>query len=98
MRLRRRIPDITLVVGLWNTTEDLAKAKERIGVSPTTHVVVTLVDAQAQLRLLIESLLFRAQQPAKPDCVSEIERTDGDAAAAPAIEIRAVVGEFEGSS
>jgi len=36
MRLRRRFPELSLVVGLWNSTGDLNDAKERIGSDPRT--------------------------------------------------------------
>src|SRR4030095_5185720 len=65
-RLRGRFPDANLVVGLWNTRGDLAKAKERIGGGTMAHVVATLADAQEQIRLLIEPLLLRSEQALQP--------------------------------
>jgi hypothetical protein len=54
MRLRRRFPELNLVVGLWNSAGDLAEAKERIGTDSRTRIVATLADAQEQIRRLVE--------------------------------------------
>ena len=43
-RLRGRLPEVNLVVGLWDAQGDLNKAKERIGCGAI--VVATLADAQ----------------------------------------------------
>jgi hypothetical protein len=51
-RLRSRFPKTPLVVGLWDAQGDLNKAKERIGCGAI--VVITLADAQEQVRLLSE--------------------------------------------
>ena len=53
MRLRRRFPELNLVVGLWNSPGDLNEAKERIGSDLKTQIVATLADAQAQIRRLV---------------------------------------------
>ena len=50
-RLRSRLPEIKLVVGLWDAQGDLTKARERIGCD--AFVVATLADAQEQIRTLI---------------------------------------------
>jgi len=50
MRLRRRFPELNLVVGLWNSPGDLNEAKERIGSDLKTQIVATLADAQARIR------------------------------------------------
>jgi hypothetical protein len=55
MRLRRRFPELSLVVGLWNSPGDLNDAKERIGSDPRTKIVATLAGAQEQIRRLVES-------------------------------------------
>jgi hypothetical protein len=55
MRLRRRFPELNLVVGLWNSPGDLTEAKERIGSDPRTQIVATLAGAQEQIRRLVES-------------------------------------------
>lgn len=66
MRLRRRFPEVNLVVGLWNAPGDLNKAKDRIGYSATTHVVATLADAQEQIRMLSQPLLPRSEEQVQP--------------------------------
>jgi len=55
MHLRRRFPELSLVVGLWNSPGDLTDAKERIGSDPRTKIVATLAGAQEQIRRLVES-------------------------------------------
>jgi predicted PurR-regulated permease PerM/methylmalonyl-CoA mutase cobalamin-binding subunit len=65
--LRRRFPEVHLVVGLWNAQGDLNKAKARIGRGDTTHVVATLAEAQEQVRLLIQPLLPPPEKQAQPD-------------------------------
>ena len=67
LRLRRRFPNLHLVVGLWNAPDDLTRAKERIGDSATTHVVATLAEAQEQIRGLIQPLLLRSEKSAQSD-------------------------------
>jgi predicted PurR-regulated permease PerM/methylmalonyl-CoA mutase cobalamin-binding subunit len=49
-RLRDRLPEMKLVVGLWDVQGDLSKARERIGLDAI--VVAKLADAQEQIRLL----------------------------------------------
>jgi predicted PurR-regulated permease PerM len=53
MRLRRRFPELNLVVGLWNSPGDLNEAKERVGSDLRTQIVATLADAQAQIRRFV---------------------------------------------
>jgi hypothetical protein len=69
-QIRRRFPDVKLVVGLWDLQGDLNKAKERIGCGAT--VVRTLTDAQEQIRSLqqvehaassVEDLTLRRAHP-----------------------------------
>ncbi len=64
MRLRRRFPELNLVVGLWNSPDDLNEAKVRIGSDPRTQIVATLADGQEQIRRLVES---KAEKRAQPD-------------------------------
>jgi hypothetical protein len=66
-QLRRRFPKVKLVVGLWDMQNDLNKAKERIGCGAI--VVSTLVDAQEQIRLLVQELMPQVEQqlPQQPD-------------------------------
>jgi len=63
MRLRRRFPNLNLVVGLWNAPGDLSEAKERIGSDARTHVVATLKNAQEQIRMLVEPRSVNQVQP-----------------------------------
>jgi len=56
-RLRGRVPEGNLMVGLWHAQEDLNKAKERIGCGPHIHVVATLAEAREKIRLLMQPLL-----------------------------------------
>jgi predicted PurR-regulated permease PerM len=65
-QVRGRFPEVPVVVGLWNAEGDLSKAKIRIGAAATTHVVATLAEAQEQVRLLIQPLLPRPEEPAQP--------------------------------
>jgi hypothetical protein len=62
-RLQGRFPDAHLIVGLWNATGDLNKAKERIGCGATTHVVAKLATAQEKIHGLLEPLLVRTVKP-----------------------------------
>ena len=63
MRLRRRFPELNLVVGLWNSPGDLSEAIERIGSDARTHIVATLADAQEQIRILVEPRSKKQVQP-----------------------------------
>jgi hypothetical protein len=54
-RLRNQLPELKLVVGLWDTQGDLTKARERIGSGAL--VVATLAEAQEQIRLLSQPLV-----------------------------------------
>ncbi|QDU28063.1 AI-2 transport protein TqsA [Anatilimnocola aggregata] len=51
-RLRARFPKVQLIVGLWHSQADLAKARERIGCGAI--VASALAEAQEQVRLLIQ--------------------------------------------
>jgi predicted PurR-regulated permease PerM len=64
-QLRRRFPQVKLVVGLWDMQGDISKAKERIGCSAL--VVSTLADAQEQIRLLLQQLAPQTEQQAPPE-------------------------------
>jgi predicted PurR-regulated permease PerM len=69
---RSRFPDVPVVVGLWDARGDLGKATTRIAGGATTHVVATLAEAQQQVRLLIEPLLRRREQPVRPDSAPQV--------------------------
>lgn len=53
--IRRRFPQVKVVVGLWDVQGDLSRATERIDCGAT--VVATMADAQAHVRLLIQQIL-----------------------------------------
>jgi predicted PurR-regulated permease PerM/CheY-like chemotaxis protein len=73
-RLRARLPQVNLVVGLWDTPGDLTKAKKRIGCDANAHVVATLAEAQEHVRLLIQPLLPPPEKVAPPDhCATVLE-------------------------
>jgi hypothetical protein len=63
-RLRSQLPQVKLVVGLWNAQGDLAKAKERIGCSAI--VVATLAEALQQIQLLTQPRLPQFEKDAQP--------------------------------
>jgi hypothetical protein len=65
-QLRRRFPNVKLVVGLWDAQGDLNKARERIGCGAT--VVATLAEAQEQIGILIQQLLPQTEQQTPPEC------------------------------
>jgi predicted PurR-regulated permease PerM len=69
-RLRSHLPQVKLVVGLWDAQGDLTKAKERIGCGAI--VVATLTDAQEQIRLLTQPRLPRSEKQAQPECGSVV--------------------------
>jgi len=53
MRLLARMPNVNVVVGLWDRPGDLKNAERRIGGGERVHVVVKLADARDQVRRLI---------------------------------------------
>ncbi len=62
-RLRGRLPEASLVVGLWDTQGDLHKSKERIGCDAI--VVATLTAAQAQIGTQIQPNVPRPHTPSE---------------------------------
>src|SRR5580704_7760397 len=72
-RLQGRFPDAHLIVGLWNATGDLNKAKERVGCGPTTAVVATLAAAQEKIHGLLHPLLQRTEQPKRQEVGQIVE-------------------------
>ena len=65
--LQGRFPDTNLIVGLWNATGDLTKARARIGCGPTAHVVGTLAAAQEKIHGTLQPLLLGRELPARTD-------------------------------
>jgi predicted PurR-regulated permease PerM len=64
-RLRIHLPQVKLVVGLWDAQGDLTKAKDRIGCGAI--VVATLADAQEQIRLLTQPRSPRSEKRTQPE-------------------------------
>ena len=64
-QLRRRLPNVKLVVGLWNVPGDLSKARQRIACGAI--VIATMADAQEQIGLLLQQLRPPSEQET-PKC------------------------------
>ncbi|MEO8494318.1 MAG: AI-2E family transporter [Planctomycetota bacterium] len=64
-RLRGRLPEVNLVVGLWDAQCDLNKSRERIGCDAV--VVATLTAAQEQISTRIVPHLPRPDTQAQPE-------------------------------
>jgi len=65
--IRSRLPQVPVVVGLWDAHGDMSKAKTRIGAAATTYVVATLAEALEQVRLLIQPLVPPPKKGAQPE-------------------------------
>lgn len=48
-KLRARLPDVKIVVGLWGATENVATAAERLRSSGADEIVISLAEAVTQL-------------------------------------------------
>ncbi len=66
-RLRREFPAARIVIGLWDASADLAKARSRIGSGETAEVVGTLADAQEHVRQLTQPVVPRSENGAQSD-------------------------------
>lgn len=64
-RLRIHLPQVKLVVGLWDAQGDLTKARVRIGCSAI--VVATLAEAQEQIRLLTQPRVPQSEKQTQPE-------------------------------
>lgn len=53
-RLRARVPDLVIIVGLWEFSGGVPKAQERVGASCTDAVVTSLSEGLLQVRRLSE--------------------------------------------
>jgi len=53
-RLRARVPDLAIIVGLWEFAGGVPKAQERVGASCTDAVVTSLSEGLLQVRRLSE--------------------------------------------
>jgi predicted PurR-regulated permease PerM/methylmalonyl-CoA mutase cobalamin-binding subunit len=59
-RIHAKSPDIHLIVGLWNVTGDLEKARKRISGAPEARLVSGLHEALTVIHQTIQPLLTRA--------------------------------------
>ena len=50
-RVRRRLPDLNIAVGLWNSGGELEKLKQRLGTDCSDSVISTLAQAESQVRV-----------------------------------------------
>jgi B12 binding protein len=71
-RLRREFPAVRILIGLWDASGDLTKARNRIGSGETAHVVATLAEAQEQIRLVGQSLGVKPEEQSPPERVVEM--------------------------
>lgn len=65
-QLRRRFPDMAVVVGLWGGQGDLAHARERLDSGPTTYIVASLAEAAAQVEKLVQMNPERISKQSAP--------------------------------
>jgi hypothetical protein len=71
-RLRRDFPAVRIVIGLWDASGELAKARSRIGSGEAAHVVATLAEAQQRVRELIQPILPRSENDKPPNSSSRV--------------------------
>lgn len=71
-RLQGRLPDERLIVGLWNSREDLGKARTRVGCSEAVRLVSTLAQAHVQIQIMVQSLPVQPQPPDQSDVVRRV--------------------------
>jgi hypothetical protein len=71
-RLQGRLPDERLIVGLWNSREDLGKARTRVGCSEAVRLVSTLAQAHVQIQIMVQSLPVQPQPPDQSDIVRRV--------------------------
>ena len=75
-RLHARVPELTVIVGLWEFAGGVPRAQERVGTSCTDTVVTSLSEGLLHIRRLSE--LSAADTPEKPKSAIEINH-DSDA-------------------
>jgi predicted PurR-regulated permease PerM len=75
-RLQGRFSEAHMIVGLWNRTGDMTKARQRIGCGPTTPVVGTLAAAEEKICGVLQPLL--------QNIGTQVQPPGGELAAAPA--------------
>lgn len=65
-RLRRRFPDMEIVVGLWTAKNDLGRVQARYAPDGKTYLVGTLADARKRVHELSEALRLSKTVPSAP--------------------------------
>jgi predicted PurR-regulated permease PerM len=50
-RVRQKLPELKVAVGFWNSGPELEKLKQRLGPDCSDHVMTTLAQAEAQVRV-----------------------------------------------
>ena len=65
-RLRRRFPDMEIVVGLWTAKNDLGRVQARYAPDGKTYLVGTLADARKRVHELSEALRLSKDAPSAP--------------------------------
>ncbi len=64
-RLQGKVPDVSIIIGLWATDRDLAKARDRIGGTEEVQLAGGLRQAIGQLHELVQPKLIQATMAAK---------------------------------
>lgn len=72
-RLRKKMPGLSIVVGLWNFTGGVPKAQERVGSGCTDAVATSLPEALLQIRRLLGSVPAN-QFDTSSECTSTADR------------------------
>jgi hypothetical protein len=54
-RLRARLPDVVLLVGLWGFSGGVPRAEQRVGPTTANAVCTSLTEAMLQIRRLAET-------------------------------------------
>ena len=73
-RIHGRLPKTNLIIGLWNSTIDLNKAKDRIGCGTMAHVVGSLATAQEKIHSLLQPILLGREELASSSASQEAPR------------------------
>jgi hypothetical protein len=50
-RVQQKLPELKVAVGFWNSGPELEKLKQRLGPDCSDHVMTTLAQAEAQVRV-----------------------------------------------
>ncbi|HEX4056033.1 MAG TPA: AI-2E family transporter [Tepidisphaeraceae bacterium] len=65
-RIHTKSPEIRVVIGLWNATGDLEKARKRMACAPEVRLVTKFHEALAVIRQMVQPLLIRDAEPPAP--------------------------------